>query len=63
MTLGRVFIGRKESTMTQTKGAIIRPAPGKLEVVDPEVDDPREGEIQVEMAASGMCHSDDPIAV
>ena len=43
----------------QTRGAVIRQAPGKFEVVDLEVDDPREGEIQVKMVASGMCHSDD----
>jgi len=46
----------------QTRGAIIRQAPGKYEVVDLEVDDPQTGEIQVQMAASGMCHSDDHIA-
>ena len=46
----------------QTRGAIIRQAPGKYEVVDLEVDDPRENEIQVQMVASGMCHSDDHVA-
>jgi S-(hydroxymethyl)glutathione dehydrogenase/alcohol dehydrogenase len=46
----------------QTRGAIIRQAPGKYEVVDLEVDDPRENEVQVRMVASGMCHSDDHIA-
>ncbi|MDQ4115607.1 MAG: NDMA-dependent alcohol dehydrogenase [Actinomycetota bacterium] len=46
----------------QTRGAIVRQAPGKFEVVDMEVDDPRAGEIQVKMVASGMCHSDDHIA-
>ncbi len=45
-----------------TRGAIIRSAPGKYEVVDLVSDDPRPGEIQVKMAASGMCHSDDHIA-
>ncbi|TCK22625.1 NDMA-dependent alcohol dehydrogenase [Pseudonocardia endophytica] len=48
--------------MTQTRGAIVRQAPGKYEVVDLEVDDPRAGEIQVKMVASGLCHSDDHIA-
>ena len=43
----------------QTRGAIVRQAPGKYEVVDLEVDDPRENEVQVKMVASGMCHSDD----
>ena len=46
----------------QTRGAVIRQAPGKYEVVDLEVDDPGVGEIQVQMVASGLCHSDDHVA-
>lgn len=46
----------------RTRGAIIRQAPGKYEVTDLEVDDPRQGELRVRMVASGMCHSDDHIA-
>ena len=47
----------------QTRGAILRKAPGKYEVVDGlELDDPRPGELQVKMVASGLCHSDDHIA-
>ncbi|HXN61860.1 MAG TPA: alcohol dehydrogenase catalytic domain-containing protein, partial [Acidimicrobiales bacterium] len=46
----------------KTRGAIIRRAPGKFEVVDLELDDPSEDEIQVAMVASGLCHSDDHIA-
>ena len=46
----------------QTRGAIIRQAPGKYEVVDLEVDDPRDGEVQVKLIASGLCHSDDHVA-
>jgi NDMA-dependent alcohol dehydrogenase len=45
-----------------TRGAIMRSAPGKWEVVDLVSDDPRAGEIQVKLAASGMCHSDDHLA-
>jgi S-(hydroxymethyl)glutathione dehydrogenase/alcohol dehydrogenase len=45
-----------------TRGAIVRSAPGKFEVVDLQSDDPRNGEIQVKMAASGLCHSDDHLA-
>ena len=45
-----------------TRGAIIREAPGKFEVVDLVADDPRAGEIQVKLAASGMCRSDDHLA-
>jgi S-(hydroxymethyl)glutathione dehydrogenase/alcohol dehydrogenase len=46
----------------QTRGAIIRQAPGQYEVVDLEIDDPRDNEVQVQMVASGMCHSDDHMA-
>lgn len=46
----------------QTRGAIVRQAPGKYEVVDLEVDDPRPGEVQVKLVASGLCHSDDHVA-
>ena len=46
----------------KTRGAIIKEAPGTYEVVDLEVDDPRQGEIQVKMVASGLCHSDDHVA-
>ncbi|MFC7493727.1 MULTISPECIES: NDMA-dependent alcohol dehydrogenase [unclassified Nocardioides] len=46
----------------QTRGAIIKEAPGTYEVVNLEVDDPRQGELQVQMVASGLCHSDDHIA-
>jgi NDMA-dependent alcohol dehydrogenase len=45
-----------------TRGAIVRSAPGKYEVVDLELDEPRPGEIEVKMVASGLCHSDDHIA-
>ena len=45
-----------------TRGAIVRSAPGTFEVVDLISDDPRTGEIQVKLAASGMCHSDDHLA-
>jgi S-(hydroxymethyl)glutathione dehydrogenase/alcohol dehydrogenase len=46
----------------ETRGAIIREAPGKFEVVDLVSDDPRPGELQVELTASGLCHSDDHLA-
>ncbi|MBC3192669.1 NDMA-dependent alcohol dehydrogenase [Pseudonocardia sp. C8] len=48
--------------MGQTRGAVVRSAPGKYEVVDLEIDDPRPGEIEVKMVASGLCHSDDHVA-
>ena len=46
----------------RTRGAMLRQAPGKYEVVDLEVDDPRPGEVRVKMVASGLCHSDDHLA-
>jgi NDMA-dependent alcohol dehydrogenase len=45
----------------QVRGAIIRQAPGKLEVVDLELDEPRQGEVTVKMVAAGLCHSDDHV--
>jgi S-(hydroxymethyl)glutathione dehydrogenase/alcohol dehydrogenase len=42
-----------------TRGAVLREVPGRFEVVELEVDDPRPGEIRVRMVASGLCHSDD----
>jgi S-(hydroxymethyl)glutathione dehydrogenase/alcohol dehydrogenase len=44
-----------------TRGAIMPLSPGKWEVVDLVSDDPRPGELQVKLAASGMCHSDDHV--
>ena len=45
-----------------TRGAILRSAPGTWEVTDLIADDPQLGELQVKIAASGLCHSDDHIA-
>jgi S-(hydroxymethyl)glutathione dehydrogenase/alcohol dehydrogenase len=42
----------------QTRAAIVREQPGSFEVTDVLLDDPRQGEIQVKMAVSGLCHSD-----
>ncbi|MEN3301487.1 MAG: hypothetical protein V7633_3545 [Pseudonocardia sp.] len=38
---------------------MLREVPGRFEVVELEVDDPRQGELRVRMVASGLCHSDD----
>ncbi|MEM7340336.1 MAG: NDMA-dependent alcohol dehydrogenase [Actinomycetota bacterium] len=46
----------------QTRGAIIREPGTPWEIVDIEFDDPIQGEIAVQMVASGMCHSDDHLA-
>ncbi len=39
-----------------TRGAILRSAPGQWEVTDLVADDPRQGEHLVKLAASGLCH-------
>ena len=43
----------------KTRGAIVRQAPGKWEIAEIEMDEPRQGELQLKMVASGLCHSDD----
>jgi NDMA-dependent alcohol dehydrogenase len=43
----------------RTRGAVLREVPGRYEVVELEVDDPRPGELRVRMVATGLCHSDD----
>lgn len=48
--------------MVRTRGAVIRKAPGTYETVDIELDDPRPGEVRIEMRAAGLCHSDDHVA-
>ncbi len=45
----------------KTRGAIVRGTPGKWEVVDIELDEPRQDELLIRMVASGLCHSDDHI--
>jgi S-(hydroxymethyl)glutathione dehydrogenase/alcohol dehydrogenase len=43
----------------KTRGAVIREVPGKWEILDIDMDAPRQGELRLEMVASGLCHSDD----
>ena len=43
----------------KTKTAVVHEAPGKWEVVEVDLDGPRQGELLVRMVASGLCHSDD----
>jgi S-(hydroxymethyl)glutathione dehydrogenase/alcohol dehydrogenase len=42
------------------RGAVIKQTPGRYEIVDLDVDDPRQDEIRVRLA--GLCHSDDHVA-
>ena len=43
----------------QTKAAILWETNSPWSVEDIELDDPKEGEVRVKLAASGMCHSDE----
>src|SRR4051812_10202163 len=43
----------------RTRAALLMDQPGKWEVVDTVLDDPKEHEVLVRMVASGLCHSDD----
>jgi Zn-dependent alcohol dehydrogenase len=43
----------------KTRAAIIRQSPGKFEVTEIDLEEPRQGEIRVKMAATGLCHSDE----
>ncbi|MCH2170476.1 Zn-dependent alcohol dehydrogenase [Myxococcota bacterium] len=40
------------------KAAVLRQAPGRLEIEDVEIDSPATGEVLVRTAAAGVCHSD-----
>lgn len=46
----------------RTRAAVLRRAPGDWSVEDVELDEPKDGEILVEMVATGLCHSDDHIS-
>ncbi len=45
----------------RTKAAVLFNQPGKWEVVDLDLEPPRQDELLVKMAAAGLCHSDDHI--
>jgi NDMA-dependent alcohol dehydrogenase len=45
----------------RTKAAVLLDQPGKWEVVELELEPPRQGELLIRMAAAGLCHSDDHI--
>jgi NDMA-dependent alcohol dehydrogenase len=46
----------------KTSGAILRKQPGEFEIVELDLEEPRQNEIMVKMAASGLCHSDESMA-
>lgn len=43
----------------RTRGAVLFDSPGQWEIVDIDVEAPRQGELLIEMVAAGLCHSDD----
>jgi len=45
----------------RSRAAILHDVGGPWSVEDFELDPPRTGEVLVEMAAAGLCHSDDHI--
>jgi NDMA-dependent alcohol dehydrogenase len=45
-----------------TRTSVIRQAPGRYETVTVDLDDPRQNEVTVKLAAAGLCHSDDHAA-
>jgi NDMA-dependent alcohol dehydrogenase len=45
----------------RSRAALARTAPGRWEIVEVDVADPGPAEIQVRLAAAGLCHSDDHI--
>ena len=46
----------------RTRGAVLFKAPGSYETIELDLDEPRQGELLVKMAAAGLCHSDDHFA-
>ena len=46
----------------RTRAAVLRQVPGDWNIEEVELDDPRYGEVLVEMVATGLCHTDDHFA-
>ena len=47
----------------KTRSAVLHAQPGEYEVTELDLDGPRRGELLVKMAAAGLCHTDDHVAV
>ena len=47
----------------KTRSAVLHAQPGEYEVTEVDLDGPRRGELLVRMAAVGLCHTDDHVAV
>jgi NDMA-dependent alcohol dehydrogenase len=46
----------------KTKAAVLFSQPGKWEVTEVDLDEPKPNEVLIKMVAAGMCHSDDHVA-
>ena len=46
----------------KTRGAVLRQSPGEWEIVEIDIEEPRQNELLIKMTASGLCHSDDHLA-
>ena len=46
----------------KSQAAVLREQPGKWEIVEVDVEPPRQGELLVRLEAAGLCHSDDHVA-
>lgn len=46
----------------RTRAAVLRQVPGDWNIEEVELDDPVDGEVLVEMVATGLCHTDDHFA-
>ena len=46
----------------KTRAALMMEAPGIWDVREVDLDEPKEGEVLIKLAASGLCHSDDHVA-
>jgi NDMA-dependent alcohol dehydrogenase len=51
--------GRGEDDCVKTKGALLWGVGEEWSIEEIELGDPKEGEVQVQLAASGLCHSDE----
>lgn len=56
--LSRSNVEGGRSTM-KTRGAVLQATPAEWEIVELDVETPRQGELLLQMVASGLCHSDD----
>jgi len=46
----------------KTTGAVLRETPGEWQLAELDIEEPRQGELLIEMRAAGLCHSDDHYA-